>query len=700
MPFDEENLILLDDINGETLMVWSRPARGTLGTTAGLCLGLLAPTYVAAQPSPNPVTSYPATYFASMGLNTAYDMVLRLPGFTFDDGSAVRGLAGAEGNVLIDGRRPASKTDDLYGVLQRLPAGQVERIDVIRGGAPGIDMSGKTIVANVIRRKAKGFSGVVQYAQYKPEHIAIDPQARLEATWTDGDHIVSASAFWKQDHDLTETPGPHKIFTPDGKLLDHSSMENAAPNRTKIGTLGYEGPLWGGHLQTKLTLEDQPYDLTSIDRFQFAGLETEHSVQDTRDGELSLHYDRDLSRSLSLELIGLQHLSHTNYTSSYDDPSDAQFFSVGESGGESIGRAVLHWNPTPTFVVDSGGEYAFNWLKTRTLFTDNGATIVLPASDVRVEEGRVEPFATLTWRPTSTLSLEAGVHLERSTLTSSGDLVLSKTLTYAKPRAVLSWSPEANDQVRLRVEREVGQLNFNYFAATATLNGPGVFPGNPNLLPQTDWAFEAAWDHKFGRDSVVSLTVRRMALQNIIDQIPAFTPTGVFNEPGNIGGGSETDVLASFSIPLSALHLQNAKLHGQATWRASKVIDPTTGQARQISGQHPLDTELHFDQDIPKWKLSWGIDGYATVRSKTWYFDEIDSVAQGGGETIYVEYKPRPDLSVRLEFDNINRASYDLRRDIYAGLRGQDPLQSIDVQQHRGVIYSLFKVRKTFGGGG
>src|ERR1700722_16393526 len=66
-------------------------------------------------------TSYAAAYFAAMGVSTAYDMVSRLPGFAFDDGSAVRGFAGAAGNVLIDGERPTSKTDDLISVLQRIP---------------------------------------------------------------------------------------------------------------------------------------------------------------------------------------------------------------------------------------------------------------------------------------------------------------------------------------------------------------------------------------------------------------------------------------------------------------------------------------------------------------------------------------------------------------------------------------------------
>ena len=99
------------------------------------------------------VTAYPANYFAASQPITALDMVKLLPGFSFDAGAQARGLASSGGNVLIDGARPAAKDDSLDQELQRIPASSILRIDLIRGGAPGIDMQGRTIIANVIRRR-------------------------------------------------------------------------------------------------------------------------------------------------------------------------------------------------------------------------------------------------------------------------------------------------------------------------------------------------------------------------------------------------------------------------------------------------------------------------------------------------------------------------------------------------------------------
>jgi hypothetical protein len=96
----------------------------------------LAAGLLAAAPDQG-ISSYPATFFAESQPRTAYDMIERLPHFTLDTGTSARGFAGTAGNVLVDGIRPTAKTDNLTSILTRIPADEVERIDIIRGGAPG-----------------------------------------------------------------------------------------------------------------------------------------------------------------------------------------------------------------------------------------------------------------------------------------------------------------------------------------------------------------------------------------------------------------------------------------------------------------------------------------------------------------------------------------------------------------------------------
>ena len=133
--------------------------------TLSLALLAAAPEFAASSVAESQgVSTYPPAFFAGAQPTNAFDMIARLPGFSFDGGSGVRGFAGAAGNVLIDGQRPTTKSDDLQSILRRIPASQVVRVDVIRGGAPGIDMQGKTVIANVVLKSGDSVTGLVAAA--------------------------------------------------------------------------------------------------------------------------------------------------------------------------------------------------------------------------------------------------------------------------------------------------------------------------------------------------------------------------------------------------------------------------------------------------------------------------------------------------------------------------------------------------------
>ena len=196
---------------------------------------------------------------------------------------------------------------------------------------------------------------------------------------------------------------------------------------------------------------------------------------------------------------------------------------------------------------------------------------------------------------------------------------------------------------------------------------------------------------------MIGLTARRLVLRDVIDRVP--DPTGQFDAPGNIGSGHETDLIATFTLPLGRI-IPGGELRGTETWRQSQVTDPTTGMARAISGQHPVDAaELHFAQDIPAAKATWGIDAYPPWREEYYRFNEIDTTRYiGPWITLYVEYKPRPDLAVRLQIDDALNQPLDVSRTIFDGPRSSHPAPAfVDDQYRRAGRILYFRVRKTFG---
>jgi outer membrane receptor protein involved in Fe transport len=669
----------------------------------------IAAAVAAVAPAPAAVTSYPAAFFAASQPTTALDMVQLLPGFTLNTGDQVRGFGGAAGNVIVDGARPASKDDSLDEVLKRIPASSVLRIDLIRGGAPGIDMMGKTVIANVIRRQdiagkvtltvtgsraANGqLSGaVIVQAEKRVGQTAFEGSLRIAKFIDDGLGVGG----WVR----TDGAGAPVL----------RAKEVASGSEKNIKATGaLETPAFGGKLRVNLSLQIDPYDNRTADTLipaPGADLELYHQDQDT--AELGLRYERAFGPDLRLESYLLQQLGRFDETDDFSsDPLTAALtgddvtadFALKKTTGESILRNTIRFQAVPSLALQAGIEGDYNWLVTNTRYLENGVVTPLPAADVVVRELRGEAFATATWQARPNLTIEAGVRTEASRITSGGDVISERSLVYPKPRLAISWSPDAADQLRLRIEREVGQLNFDDFTAqTAGLNTGTVRAGNPNLDPGEDWVFEAAYERRFWGAGDATVTLRRYALEDVVDRIGAYSPSGDYDAPGNIGPGTRDEAAFTLTLPTDRLGLAHGLITGVATARRSDVTDPVTGLPRGISGLHALDWEAHFTQGLPRWKASWGVDVFGPWQQTFYIFDEVDTDKQ---RTAWVglnaEYKARPDLTLRLDLLNLTDRGFEHSRQVFNGPRNIDGL---DFTDNRRVTFGRilkFKLIKSFG---
>jgi hypothetical protein len=196
------------------------------------------------------VIAYPPAFFADIRPVSAYDMVIRVPGFTFDKGSTVRGLEGSGGNVLIDGHPPLAKNDPLEDILRRIPADSVAHVEVIRGGAPGIDMEGRSVLANVVRKQVAGFRGSVQPyfdAVYDGRFL---PGVRFEGLWTlPGGRTAELSQTFSTGHFPNDEngDGDRIRYAPDGRTRLIDSEVDADQHGHRIQTTGaFTAPSWVG----------------------------------------------------------------------------------------------------------------------------------------------------------------------------------------------------------------------------------------------------------------------------------------------------------------------------------------------------------------------------------------------------------------------------------------------------------------------
>ena len=647
------------------------------------------------------VTTYGPDFFAAMRPANALEMVQRLPGFSLDVGDSVRGYEGAAGNVLVDGQRPTSKTDSLDEYLKRIPAAAVARIDVIRGGAPGIDMQGKSVLANVVRKDGGAFHGLFALADSVVYDGRNEVAVRLEGSGKVGAHAWEGALFAGRNHDDGSGDGPLSRRDPAGAQLIAGDIHSQGGATNVVGTGAVESPLAGGKLRLNGRVSWNRYHYDETDFIQVPNVHDEHErdLETTLSTELGARYHKPLGPRTNLELVALRQDKDEKTPAIFTAPGDMEDFQLHSRTAETIGRGVLRFKQSSKLSWEAGAEGADNTLTSHTRFTLNGALVPLPAANVHVEEKRGEAFAKAVWRPFGDVTLEGSLRQEGSKITSSGDVELEKSLYFTKPRALITWAPSKDTQVRLSFERVVGQLDFGAFVASQALSVGVVTAGNPNLEPETAWVSELALEQHFWGEGAIVATVRHSQLSDVVDRAPIFLPGGgAFDAPANIGDGTKDELILNLTAPLDRLKLKGAQLRFTGTWRRSEVTDPTTRQTRGITQLRPFEWEAHFIQDLPAHKMSYGVDVCCARTETTYRFDEIDVRNLNNFVSPFWEWKPRPDLAFRVELDYALHFSYRRTLYEYAGPRDVAPLSYIEHRdpQFGKVLY--LRLRKTFGG--
>ena len=247
--------------------------------------------------------------------------------------------------------------------------------------------------------------------------------------------------------------------------------------------------------------------------------------------------------------------------------------------------------------LEAGVEGAINVLSSRSTLTLGGAPVILPAANIRLEEKRVEVFSTATWRFNPVLMSELGARYETSTLTQSGDSSLTKDLAFFKPRWLTTWNPAPGHELRLLMERQVGQLVFRDFASSTSLNSNTVTGGNKNLEPARSWNISLAWERHFWKRG--SLVLEAGGNSSPMSWITCrYSPGHRFSTRWAISATAPaTGSQANLILPLDELGLEGVTVNSEAVWHHSRVRDPATGMYRQIVGGQTVGSPAYHVHD-------------------------------------------------------------------------------------------------------
>jgi outer membrane receptor protein involved in Fe transport len=673
-----------------------------------LIVNVLAQAAVAAAPpaavapQQQAVISYPPSFFEGQQVSNAAEMLARIPGFTLDVGDSVRGFEGAAGNVLIDGQRPTSKSDNLEEILRRVPAGSVERIDIIRGGAPGIDMQGKSVLANVVRKQGASFRGLFAVANNHLWDGRNMHGMRLELSGGDGQRTWETTIRYGYGNDDGGQFGPYVRIAPGGSIIRRADYDAESDGLQQTITAGYSQPLLGGRITLNGRAFWDSWKSENTVRYSLPEGRVDNftSPYDEFETELGARYNRDFGPKTKLEAVLLRSDSDFHSLDLANTPGRLDEFRNERTYNETIGRAVLKHQRSATLSFEAGGETALNKLDSRSAAFVNGAPEKLSAGNVRVEELRGEVFTKAVWRPTPQWTLDGGLRFEASDISSEGDVVLEKSLSFLKPRLAVAWQPAPNTQVRGRVERVVGQLNFDDFVAGADFEeGTGVSVGNPDLDPEQAWVGEVALEQRFWKSGAVTVTYRHSELTDVIDRGPVFDDGKVFDRPTNIGDGTKDELIVTMQVPSEPLGWRGGVLQGELNKRWSEVIDPTTLTKREISRLRPLEWEVRYTQDLPQWGASVGLSVFGGWSQTTYRYNSITDVKLHNAYIVaWMDKRLAPDTILRVEFTNLASRGIRFNTQSWAPERRSGTLQYTDDRDLTPGPTLYVRVRKTFGG--
>ncbi len=715
-------------------MIFTR-ARFPLAAAAALLLAFSPPAAAQRVPGPEETSDdstivYPASHFAEFLPVSVNDMLNRIPGINLAirgnwGGGNRRGLGAGAGEVLINGQRVTGKRSGGRGQLDRIAADQVDYIEIIRGTSGDIEVRGGAQVVNIVLLDALATSSTTVEVRTDRSHDGeIDTGVQLSRSGRSGDlnYLVHLEA--DPSHDASQSS--EFSYGPDGKLREIRHEDGASDELEYqiSGNVGYriddqvlqlnglyetrgDSPRWRNRSihdlvadQTRRQREDSTsrrysWELGGDYERDFAGAGTYRFLFLVTDREYKSASNRsdivDGRRVPNLFLANLgrdrERIARTSYT-----------FDVAEQQGLEIGIESAQT------IRDNGLRMGLDIAGTPSPEYGGLVPAAIDNSESQVEEMRYEGFAVHNWRLNPRMSLESSLVMETSTIAQSGDVVNSRDFDFFRPQLDYRFDITPSLQLRARIEKDIRQLSFSDFSASADYSDDdqNTLAGNPEIRQEQSWRYELNLEIRLPDNlGVVNSQFWYRDLEDVIGRVDVSpSPDDLRSARGNIGDGKRYGLNLDVSAKLAMLGLPNALLTTGLRLGDSAIIDPFLGQKRRQSGNQRWSTNIGFRNDLVEQGLTYGM----------FYWQSSN---EGGGRTeidiidieqrtedphlmAFVEKRAFDNFTFRLESRNINDAEDCRKRTRFLGATVDGVVEEIEHYCGSSGMELAFRVSATF----
>jgi outer membrane receptor for ferrienterochelin and colicins len=619
----------------------------------------------------------------SLGVSTIGEVLSRLPGIELKGGvNRARGMSRDSIQILIDGERQVGGTS---GMLQRLPAEQLDRVEILRGSSAEFG-GASALTVNLISKKAlpkrstafkfglgkRGnepnsefswtenggsenfawslpFTSNLRHSPINSSTIRQFSSAGIDSFWQEeqargvsklGTHMFSPRFTWKDGLDNL-TVSPMFFYGP----TDISSQTNVTPNIDPVSGGGF------------VNLGNRNLRETGTQRLWRLRAE---GMKFTKHGKLSGHMafnkgknDVDTKRDIRGATNFLTRLEESTLTTNHEF------------------NTALRWDQSivDTHFLSSGMEFVKVRREDTQLFVGGLAS----AGDFRASSRDTILWLQDDWTPEDSFTLTTGLRLENMSIASDN---VSQTLTGLLPSIAIRWQPNERWVLRTSLGAGMKMPKLDEISnATIRSLGPNTpveadRRGNPNLTPERNINFEAVVEHYLPKSlGVFGANIYLRATNDFIERRVQQEGIRWVDRPFNEGDAIHYGIELDAKVKMDSFGWTGATLKSHLTLPYGRVDDERLGTTRMARDTPHYILNMGLEQSLPKFKTTYGITAVISGRSET----SIPNEQRGFTESItmldaYLRYKLSPTYNIRFTARNLLKADTRMQNRFIQGI--------------------------------
>jgi hypothetical protein len=200
----------------------------------------------------------------------------------------------------------------------------------------------------------------------------------------------------------------------------------------------------------------------------------------------------------------------------------------------------------------------------------------------------------------------------------------------------------------LESTREIGQLGFDQFLASASLSSEILNAGAVSLEPEQSLSHTASYDRRFGDVGVLQLELSRRRIDNPVG-IVALSESVIVAQ--NTYAQTIDEGRVSLEFPFEGMGREDLILSADLGLAESETIDPVTQEPREVSDLTSRYWSLGLRRDPGSGSLAWGFSVADQTAGLDYSARRIRDPSPGREWEAYVEWEPIEGLKLRTSLE-------------------------------------------------